>query len=72
MWLQELQNPDSIYIPNNISEYLDEGIEFSIWNNVNFTTVFSWNKYTYQKEDLHHCIASMEKNNLSMSLVDIV
>tara|TARA_X000000950_G_C13675012_1_gene561541 strand:- start:288 stop:698 length:411 start_codon:yes stop_codon:yes gene_type:complete len=44
-WLEELQKPDSKYLEefqtgdNKVSL---EGIEFDIWNNKAYTTVFKW------------------------------
>ena len=44
-WLEEMQNPESIYLEkfqtedNKVSL---EGIEFEIWNNKAYTTVFKW------------------------------
>ena len=44
-WLEELQNPESKYLEefqtadNKVSL---EGIEFDVWNNKAFTTVFKW------------------------------
>ena len=45
MWLEELCNPDSSYIPidpiTNKKEHF-EGLKFEVWNNRSFTTVFTW------------------------------
>ena len=45
MWLSEMTNPQSSYLPQNdmTGEKLHfEGLEFDIWNNGAFTTVFTW------------------------------
>ena len=45
LWLEEICNPDSKYIPTNpeTNEKIHfKGLEFDVWNNRAFTTVFSW------------------------------
>jgi len=45
MWLKEMCNPKSEYLPTNddTGEKIHfEGISYNIWNNRNFTTVFKW------------------------------
>ena len=46
MWLKEMSNPDSKYLKTDDEEEEDlqcvEGIEWDIWGNHKFTTVFKW------------------------------
>ena len=44
MWLEEMCNPESPYLPSDENEVKIhfQGISYNIWNNTSFTTHFKW------------------------------
>jgi hypothetical protein len=77
-WLAEMCNPDSKYLiigkwvswvdNDRVPEKLDslQGLNYAVWNNVNFTTVFSWDPAITKHTMNHYHTRNWETNDTSV------